>query len=302
MFTIHEVWMTEDCKGYRKPHYPSFDVRHTLIGIASSVEKAEKIIKEKCDGWNRDEIYCFHVLEKIGNRLNDWCDCMSLYVYDKDGKRIDGRVFVRDRQDRGIGTRLGHKPEDIRFRKGDIVEVLQQYNVGSVRLGIIVKEHLDLEDTRMMIESYHQDCYYDIVYPSTEAPSADYNISMYALFKPRHKIHPALEEKLKRAYSDHMTYPLRQKIANTTAKLQIEGILEELEIKGETSLPRWKGSNVTINLDLPSGPYHVDIPQDYVYNHMNRVRTTLFRLVGKPVSGKGYSVKLQKGHEEDLPF
>lgn len=302
MFTIYEVWMTEDCKGFRKPHYPRFDVRHTLIGIASSVENAGKIIEEKCNGRNRDEIYCFHVLQKIGNRLNEMYECLSLYVYDKDGKRIDGRVCVRDDQDREIGTVLGHKPEDIRFRKGDIVEVLQQYDGGIVRLGIIVEEHLTLEDTRMMIGSYCQDCCYDIVYSSNEVPFVDCGVSMYALSKPRHKIHPALEEKLKNVYGNHITYHMRQKIANTTAKLQIEGILEELEIKGETSLPQWKGSYVTINLDLPSGPYHVDIPHKYVYNHMDRVRTTLFRLVGKPVSGRGYNIKLQKGHDEDLPF
>lgn len=302
MLTMHEVWMTEERKGYGKPHYPSFDVRHTLIGMASSVENAEKIIKEKRDGWTLGEIYCFHVVQKVVNRLNDDYDSLSLYVYDKDGRRIAGRVVVPDYKNPDTGTMLGHKPEEIQFREGDIVEVLQPYYGGSVRLGIIVREHLDLDGFRLKIDIPGRDCYYDIAYPSSEAPFFDHGVSMYALFKPQYKIHPALEEKLKRVYNDSLTYPMRRKIAKTTAKLQIEGILEELEIKGEACLPSDRGSYVTIILDLPSGPYHVDIPEDYVFNHIDRVRTTLFRLVGKPATGRGYNIKLQKGHEEDLPF
>ncbi len=303
LITLYEVWMTEDFKDNRKPHYPSFDVRHSLIGIASSVKKAEEIIEKKRSSCNRDAIYCFHVLQKFFDRLIEADECLSVYVYDKDGGLFSDRIFEPYNPERGTtGTTQGHMSDDIWFKKGDIVEVLQQDDRGCVRLGIIVDEHPSQDYIKMDSDAWRHDCYYDIVYPSTEAPSVDYWVSMFALLRPRFKIHPALEEKLKNVYSEHFTYPMRQKIAELSAELQIDAILEELGIQGKTSLPQRKETNVTIDLDLPSGPYHVDIPQDYVYNHIDRVRTTLFRLVGKPVSGRGYNIKLQKGHDKDLPF
>ena len=149
--TIFEVieYDVRDLPGRRRRHYPKFDVRHFCVGFGRTVEEAEaimlKAIAEK--GEYDDEIYCFHIKEyPIGEYMSfNWEGYgVSWRLYDAAGRFLD-RTYCSDLEldhRTPYGQYRGRPEESFRFKRGDIVEVLDG---DEVRLAVATGAPLTIE-------------------------------------------------------------------------------------------------------------------------------------------------------------
>jgi len=201
--SIFEVWMVRDCN-YGRPHYPVYKVEEIKMGTASSLSKAENIISEHVFE-KPSRVHSYIVREIPVNKiwLND--TTLSCYVYDCDGTLLNERLYSTTLE--SPGQFYGRTPEQIRFKKGELVEC---YWCGVMCLGVVVglpagfgqKGRLDeMDDTYQIMVDYRgdvADCFCtdgdSIVFPNT-----------IFVFKPRIKIKSATEKRLQNAYMKYLS-------------------------------------------------------------------------------------------------
>ena len=109
---------------YKHPRrYPVFKVYWIQLKIASSLPLAEDYLaKYVHDPGNREDVYVFYIREVPVDVPAPGVQCLSERVYGPDGQLIDFRDFSS--VDEVPGVFEGRTPERIRFKQGDIVEVL----------------------------------------------------------------------------------------------------------------------------------------------------------------------------------
>ena len=109
---------------YRHPRrYPVFKVYWIQLHMASSFTLAEDFLKIYAqDPRNREDVYAFFIREVPVDVPAPGVHCLSERVYGPDGQLIDFRDFSS--VDDAPGVFEGRSPERIRFKQGDIVEVL----------------------------------------------------------------------------------------------------------------------------------------------------------------------------------
>lgn len=109
---------------YRRPRrYPVFKVYWIQLHIASSFTLAEEFLNTYAqDPRNREDVYAFFIREVPVDVPAPGVQCLSERVYGPDGQLIDFRDFSS--VDEAPGVFEGRTPERIRFKQGDIVEVL----------------------------------------------------------------------------------------------------------------------------------------------------------------------------------
>ena len=109
---------------YRHPRrYPVFKVYWIQLHLASSFTLAEDFLKIYAqDPRNREDVYAFFIREVPVDVPAPGVHCLSERVYGPDGQLIDFRDFSS--VDDAPGVFEGRSPERIRFKQGDIVEVL----------------------------------------------------------------------------------------------------------------------------------------------------------------------------------
>ena len=91
--------------------------------MASSFTLAEDFLKTYAqDPQNRENVYAFYIREVPVDVPAPGVQCLSERVYGPDGQLIDFRDFSS--VDEAPGVFEGRTPERIRFKQGDIVEVL----------------------------------------------------------------------------------------------------------------------------------------------------------------------------------
>ncbi|MBP5740763.1 MAG: hypothetical protein J6W59_03310 [Bacteroidales bacterium] len=115
---------------YQHPRrYPRFSVYcPTPLFIASSLDLAEAYLRNYVSDFrNQVDVYAFYLRELPVDVPAAGYECISERVYSPDGLLIDRRMFSSVREIPGVFE--GRDPEEIRFKPGDIVEVLDSDEV-----------------------------------------------------------------------------------------------------------------------------------------------------------------------------
>lgn len=126
--------------------YPEFRISRCCKGLFSSISEAE-VALQSCVGNNESAIYCFKIHElpldcpsDFGSL--DYPDCIREYLYSPKGEMLEHTTCSSLNDD--IGTKYGHylgKPKSqLRFKKGDIVEII---GVDTVHLAIASHDPID---------------------------------------------------------------------------------------------------------------------------------------------------------------
>lgn len=126
--------------------YPEFRISRCCKGIFSSMAKAEAAL-QSCVSNNETDIYCFKIYElpldctsDLGSL--DYPACIREYLYGPEGGILEHTTCSSLNDD--IGTEYGHylgKPKSqLRFKKGDIVEVI---GADTVHLAIVPHDPVD---------------------------------------------------------------------------------------------------------------------------------------------------------------
>lgn len=104
---------------YRHPRrYPRFGVWWTQLFIGSSLEATEDYMRRYV---SLEDVYVFYIRELPVDLPSLGHECISERVYGLDGELIDFRRFSTVQSS---GVFEGRSPEEIRFKPGDIVEIL----------------------------------------------------------------------------------------------------------------------------------------------------------------------------------
>ena len=263
------------------------------MGSATSLESAEKVMMKIIAESSVSNILSFNIREVPLDSPCMGSECLKSYLYDSDGTRIDERLFPNMLIDDDYGIYPGRKPEEIRFKIGDIVE----FRCGDeMRLGVVIGFPVSFERAQQInnnprgLHLDDSDDTYTIIYDSTGCHE---HVDALAIFKPKFKMHPAVERRLQKIYQDYRTFPTRFKIENATAKAHLQAILDEMNVIGEIRVPRYEEEGFNIKFDIHSGLLDVNICNDKVHRHLDRVKVTLNRILGKPVQGRGYKTKVK---------
>ena len=295
--SVFELWVITDRNPFGKPHYPRYDVERVKIASASTLDNARvamndhiRINTEMCPKSLRDHTRHHYSIRQVPLDGLSYMQCLSERIYDSDGNRIDERTFSTRSEDEEVFH--GRSPEQIRFREGDIVEAMQH---GKVRLGIVVGLPPSVEKAAEenkfspFFELDASDDTYTVLFDSSYKSHS--HVDALCVFKPQYRVHPGIERRLRKAYNDYRTFPARQEIANATAEARLKAVLEELGIDGKiVVVPKYEGDDFLLILSIDGGERTVWIRDRKAYDHMDRVRITLFRLVGKPITGRGYGI------------
>ena len=304
--SIFELWVIMDENLLGKPHYPQYDVEWVKLASASTPEKAQEAMKEhiriNADWWPksiRNHIRHHYSIRQAPLDGLSYNQSLSERIYDNDGNQIDERTFST-----WCGkyeTFNGRSPEQIRFKEGDIVEALED---GKIQLGFVVGLPTSVKEAEKINNSHTpfgldaSDDSYTVLFDSSYDSHS--HVDALCVFKPQHKIHPGIEQRLRKAYNDFRTFPARQEIANATAEARLKDILEELDIEGKIVVPQYGGDDFILILTLNGASRAVLIKDKKAYDHLDRVRITLFRLAGKPIRGRGYGIR--KNDNNGLEF
>lgn len=295
LVSVFDVWATYD-RNWRKPHYPSYDVRTWKVGTAFSLEDAERIVRETVrlenDPAGFTRLHSLRIVQiPVGRHAPEWAP-LSEYLYDRDGKPLDRRTVSWDYDD----VFPGRKPEDVRFRPGDLCEVLD-FHEGRVRLAVVTEVPPSVEKASRINNGGFthleagDDCYG--VLTGGGCTSHDHADSL-RLFRPVHRVSPGTERRLRKAWNDYRTFPARMKIADTTAAAQLTDAAEGLGWQALVATPLYEDDAFFLSLEgVPGFPDGLDvrIPQRKAWNRMDRILATFRRLAGRPADGRGYSLK-----------
>ena len=288
--SVFDVWATYD-RCFGRVHYPDYPVKNIKVGSALELKGAERIVREVVrDPAGQFNLHSLRVLEiPLGKYAPEW-EPRSEYLYSREGKLLDRRTIPAN-----VGLFDGRTEEDLRFKKGDLCEVLDGERI---HLGFVVELPPTVEDASQhnahscLPMDVTDDCY------GVQTDSHYYSLTYVdslRIFKPQYKISPRTENRLRNAYHDYLTFPKRMKIADITAKARLQAIFDELGWTAEISVPRYEDDPFLLTITgvprFPDG-LSMEIEQRKAWNHMDQVRNGFLRLAGKPAEGRGYRLKL----------
>lgn len=109
---------------YRRPRkYPVFKVYWIQLHMASSFTLAEEFLNTYVkEPHNREDVYALYIREVPVDLPAPGYECISERVYGPDGQLVDFRDFSTVSESPDVFE--GRSPDRIRFKQGDIVEVL----------------------------------------------------------------------------------------------------------------------------------------------------------------------------------
>lgn len=116
--------------------YPEFETRSNEYYFHTFGD-AEKFIREKLTGSNAvPDSYCFIITQLAVGCMNCWNNTGASWLYDHEGKLIDYNITTWE-EDPYKSAFFGRSAERLRFKKGDIVEVINQ---DSVNLAVVAAD------------------------------------------------------------------------------------------------------------------------------------------------------------------
>lgn len=119
---MNSIFRLEEIRSYDSEEHWCRDASIGIVGHYSSLEKVmEAMRKNNQETWDAEEIMAYRVKEiAVDGGLRD-VDWLSVRTYDPQGDLIDACL-----QDYNLCNQFeGRNPEAIRFKVGDIVEVLE---------------------------------------------------------------------------------------------------------------------------------------------------------------------------------
>jgi len=273
---------------YEMPHYPRYRVTRRKVGSAASFEAAKAIIDDALrDEYIFADIHHFVVEKWPFGVYHGGNETLAEYSFDANGKPLESRDYPYY-----DGEFMGRKPDEYRFKEGDLCEVWSQ---GYVSLGIVLEiPPTDVRAAEIRALGGHldssDDCYVVLHYDEDQLISP--HVESLGVFPVVHKVNPMIERRLRNLYQDYQTRPIRLAIADTTGEALLIQMLEELGLDAEVHKPQYM--DCPFELVFPEGhPYGlsektVSIEQSTVHNHMDRVCATFQHLVGKKTSCRRY--------------
>ena len=270
--------------------YPHYRVRRWKLGTASTLEQAERLMRTHIAGSDPAFLHSLMINEVPLDRPCTMHTSLASYLYNRDGTRIDERTYSTIREDDGVYP--GRTAEQIRFSKGDIVEVLDG---NEVSLGFVVGLPASTGKAARINGSrngWHLD---DTDDSYTVLFGSDFTYQKYVdslnVFTPRLRVHPSTERHLRKCYSDYVSLPARSGIMNTTALEQLRGFMESHGMNGHVKAPEYLDDEFRITLELPGSTPTVLVDRNKAYTRMGRVCCTLARIAGIRTDGRCYTVR-----------
>lgn len=206
MKTIFEVYVVYSCLRFRQKHYPSYPISRHEIMLATSIEIAERFIKSRPYG---KEVLMYSVEEKQINVGHHSSDCLTERIYDRKGELIDRRMFSTIFE--GKNSKFyGRKQSEIRFSKGEIVEVI---GGGEAHLAFVVGLPLTEEEAQEIYRKAAADGYEDFTLDWTDdfytvLTDHDYashkHVDGMNLIKPSFKVSAHAAERLSNEFSRYI--------------------------------------------------------------------------------------------------
>ena len=194
--------------------YPIRRVCHQQMGIYSSQENAEAAIRTFIESWQRqdidyrDDYLGFIIYERLVDSKPDRDNCISVCTFNADGELNDRTMMDTHRKFHGRPQEL------IRFKKGDIVEVVDDYRVELCIVATQPPSIQDFENIKVRAEAdmrkrgvadyiYEMDDGDDqyMVYPV----NGDYHLHVRSemVFPPTKKVSSRLRKKLLDQYEKY---------------------------------------------------------------------------------------------------
>lgn len=222
-----EVIETDGLGEGKLSHYPIYQVRTYSRAYATTLEDAERLMRQdilyrkrqkETDDWMQD-VFCYYISEKpLGIMLSNG-EYLSQRMYDAEGSLIDTslcstgfrtyspNICNMSEYDRNEDETFHGRPEEqIRFHKGDLVEVLMGHEV---KLAVVVgtppttewisKKRKEIQDRMgskvMPFEFDISDDSYTVI----DGPGYDYHdhVSTMQVFAPHYPIPHDIHEKYK---------------------------------------------------------------------------------------------------------
>ncbi len=139
-----------------RQHYPEYTVTPDhKVGYFHTLEEAEGAMRRYADEVRtnlskkdslEEETFCYEIKERpVGKMLYDWAT-VSHRIYDAEGRLQEQTLCASGcftEEDYIYGIFRGRTEQQMRFKPGDIVEVVRR---GKVSLGFVVEQPLSVED------------------------------------------------------------------------------------------------------------------------------------------------------------
>ena len=289
--------------GYKTPtRYPCYDVREKLIGIADSLyegrviidsavseQKEEPTFEESYpDGW---PIHHFTIQAIQKGTLQSPIYPLSEYLYDRMGKPLDCNPH-----EPGVGTK-GRLPSEIRFKVGDICEVIRDE---TIHIGIVVDIPPDRETVERERKELSSIChletmadYYDVLIKDGDE-YLEHSYSAVDIFSPRLKVHPSTRARLSRAFDEYRSRPVRLAIEDRHCFEVLKDMFSRLGLEQDfQAQDRWRPGEVTALFTHdpfsgedggPTASLEMDVKT--LMSHPERIERGIRRALGEKV-GRG---------------
>ena len=191
MKTIFIVSAAHDCRGFRKRHYPSYPICWGEIMTATSLEAAESFIKLRSSD---KDVLMYSVEEKIIDVGHYDYQYPTERIYDWKGELIDSRILSTYLGGKNFKFQ-GRKPSEIRFSKGEFVEVVgdNEAYLGMVLEHPITEEEVQEINKKALADGVEEiqydwgDDHYDVLTCDKEYSGYDH-VDSLRIIKPRFKI------------------------------------------------------------------------------------------------------------------
>ena len=301
------VWKTSF--GYKTPiRYPSYDLRERLIGVADSLYEGRAIIdsavseqKEEPsfedsfpDGW---PIHHFTIQAIQKGTLQSPICPLSEYLYDRMGKPLD---CVQ--HEPGAGTQ-GRLPSEIRFKVGDVCEVIQDE---MIHIGIVVdvppdKETFECKRKELSSIIYLDTMadYYDVLIKDGDK-YLEHSYSAVDIFSPCMKVHPSTRARLSRAFDEYRSRPVRLAIEDRYCFEVLSGMFSRLGLEQDfQAQDRWCPGEVTALFTHdpfsnesagPTASLEMDVKT--LMSYPERIERGIRRALGEKVGRGGKTLEL----------
>lgn len=137
IYRLEHIGMVENCA-----MYPEFETRSNEY-YSHTFDDAEKFIKEKLTGQNNGspDSYCFVITQLAVGCKSCWSNTGASWLYDHEGRLIDYSITTWE-ENPYKSAFFGRSAERLRFKKGDIVEVI---NHDSVNLAVVAADGPSVE-------------------------------------------------------------------------------------------------------------------------------------------------------------
>ncbi|MCL2074647.1 MAG: hypothetical protein FWH18_12045 [Marinilabiliaceae bacterium] len=192
IFKLIEIKYEDD-----KPKYPEFKISFETLGYFSSVLSAEKAIRKKIKRYKSSYTFGYLIKEHVLDLL-EGTSTKSERSYLSDGSFWDETNMSQlDIDNKGWTNFEGRSEDKIRFKPGDIVEMVSEYHK-DISLGIVHCTPPTIEEAKHRTDDHYYVTPHDATWGNDGC--THYHLVPVDLFPPRFRINQKLRKKLEKVY------------------------------------------------------------------------------------------------------